>query len=175
MAAVDWALDLPELVWFAVCKYLIVESGTGIVLKDIARLSATCRTLYHILWSTSSTSLWCHLLLHIECVPRRLIDQVIDLLQRSGGDDDDPSMHRRLFAKRRKRQARAYRSSFVARQQDKSPYNRRWFRSTFYKWVAPARDNIRGHIALERSDIRVELTLQRRHLSTGLLQLYYSR
>jgi hypothetical protein len=169
---IDWATDLPELAWFAICEHLVLESD---VLSDIARLSATCRTLYDLLWSSSSTSFWCYLLLRTKCLPRLIIDQIVDQLKQSSGNDDKPSMHRRLFAKRRKLQARIYRATFLERQQDIYARSQMWFRASFATWVAPSRQDIRGHIAVERSHIRVELLLKRRLLSIGLLQLYYDR
>jgi hypothetical protein len=173
--SINWATDLPALAWFVIGEHLVLENDDKNALSNIARLAATCRTLYNLLWSSSSTSFWCHSLLHTKCLSRSVIHLIVNLLRHSGDHSDSPSIHRRLFAKRRKRQARSYRASFIEFQQDVYYLSGRWYRSSFVYWLAPSRQDIRGYIAVERVRQNTQFLLQRRCLSVGLLQLYYDR
>ena len=175
LTSIDWASDLPELIWFAICEHLALENAGNNVLSNIARLAATCLTLYNLLWSSSSTSFWYHLLLHTKCLSRPVVHQICHQLRQSDGHDDHPSIHRRLFAKRRKRQSCAYRAEFIEYQQDIYYLSGRWYRSSFAYWLAPSRQDIRGYIAVKRVRPNTQLLLQRRCLSVGLLQLYHDR
>lgn len=172
---INWATDLPELVWFSICEHLVLENDDNNALSNIARLAATCRSLYNLFWSSSSTSFWYHLLLHIKCLSPSINNEMVNILRQSGDHDDIPSIHRHLFAKRRKRQSRAYRASFIEYQQCQYYLSRRWYRSSFSTWLSPSRQDIRGYIAVKRASPHAQLLLQRRCLSIGLLQLYYDR
>ena len=173
--SIDWATDLPELAWYAICEHLVLENDDNNALSNIAPLAATCRTLYNLLWSSSSTSFWCYLLLHTKCLSPSIKNETVNLLRQNGDQDDNTSIHRRLFAKRRKRQARVYRARFIEYQQCIYYLSGRWYRSSFGTWLAPSRQDIRGYIAVERAHPHAQLLPQHRCLSIGLLQFYYDR
>lgn len=74
---IDWSIECPDLCWFSICEHLSIS--------DISRLSSTCRTLRHRLWSAQA-SLWSHLI-------RREFDpavfrQLMNILTENDQDED---------------------------------------------------------------------------------------